>query len=82
MDAFKDSLKLELYNKFVENAAYYAPPYLPLNEFAKKRVAESFTTYSLFQQSEPGVEYEFSIFLKTEYPDYKISKTKGIFNRS
>lgn len=82
MRALKDGLKPALYNKLLEHAAYYAPPYLPLNAFAKKRIAETFTTFSVFQWQEPGVEDEFADFLKTDYPDYNMTEVRRLIKQA
>jgi len=76
MDALKDSLKPGLYNKLVEHTAYYAPPYLPLHEFSKKRIEDSFVTFSVFQWQEPGIEDEFAFYLNKVYRDYNITEVK------
>jgi hypothetical protein len=82
MDALKDSLKPGLYNKLVEHTAYYAPPYLPLHEFAKKRIKEAFVTFSIYQWREPGLENAFLDFLKTNYPGYTIGDVKRHINQT
>ena len=76
MNALKNSLKPTLYNKLVEHAAHYAPPYLPLYEFAKMRIEETFVTFSICQWREPGLEDEFIEFLKKNYPEYTLTDVK------
>ena len=81
MDAFKESLKPTLYNKLVEHAAYYAPPYLPLYEFAKERIKETFVTFSIFEWLEPGLENKLVDFIKNSYLQYFIPDVKRHINQ-
>ena len=68
--AFKGSLKPALYNKLIEHAAYYAPPYLPLEAFAHDRSGDRFTTVSIFEWEDLTFQAGFKDFLLKKYPDY------------
>ena len=74
--AFKGTLKPALYNKLIEHAALYAPPYLPLEKFAHDRFGDRFTTLSVFQWNEAAFQAEFSDFLVKKYPDYSFKKVE------
>ena len=70
LKAFKGSLKPALYNKLIECATYYAPPYLPLEAFSKTLSNDSFSTLSLYEWNDPAFQESFKDFLQKKYLDY------------
>ena len=72
LKAFKGSLKPALYNKLIEHAAYYAPPYLPLEAFSKTLSKDAFSTLSLYEWNDPGIQVSFKELLQKGYPDYTL----------
>ena len=72
LKAFKGSLKPALYNKLVEHATYYAPPYLPLEAFSKTLSKDAFSTLSLYEWNDPSIQVSFKEFLQKEYSDYTL----------
>jgi hypothetical protein len=72
LEAFKGSLKPALYSKLIEHAAYYAPPYLPLEAFSKTLSKDAFSTFSLYEWNDPAIQVSFKEFLQGKYPNYNL----------
>lgn len=70
LKALNGSLKPALYNKLIEHAAYYAPPYLPLEAFIKTYTGNAFSTFSLYEWNDPVLQSACKDFLLKKYPDY------------
>jgi len=81
LKAFKDSLKPALYNKLIEHAAYYAPPYLPLEAFSKTLSNDAFSTLSLYEWNDPAFQASFKDFLQKKYPGYAFKDVQLAVNR-
>lgn len=72
IDGFKSALKPQLFKILLENAPYYGPPYLPLQDFIQQKSKDIFPTFSVYQWKEYQSEFEF--FLKKEYTDYSFKE--------
>ena len=70
VDGLKRPLKPALYDKMIKNAAYYAPPYLPLVEMARKKGEGWLTTLSIYEWQKLQSEKVFSEMLTTTFPEY------------
>ena len=81
LKAFKGSLKPALYNKLIEHAAYYAPPYLPLEAFSKTLSNDAFSTLSLYEWNDPAFQASFKDFLLKKYPAYTFKDVQLAVNR-
>jgi hypothetical protein len=68
------ALNLALYKKLIENSFYFAPPYLPLYEFAEeiKKANSLCITVMEWEQQMKG---DFTAFFKKQYPDRNVEET-------
>lgn len=76
LETFKEGLKPALYDKMVEHAIYYAPPYIPLAAFIRKRHPEGLLSFPVFEWQQNATWALLSIFLKTSFPKYDKAEVK------
>lgn len=72
---FKSIWRPNLYQKMVENAAFLAPPYIPLFDFADREMQKTFPIFSVNDWLHQGLRDKFVDFLSKYYPAYDTSKT-------
>lgn len=75
----KAVLKTDTFNKFWENAAFYAPPYIPLCAFIRSRQKISIPLFSVLDWSSRATQEEFTRFLLSSYSDYDHELTQKYF---
>ncbi|MES1224281.1 MAG: hypothetical protein ABUT20_52790 [Bacteroidota bacterium] len=71
----KKAFKPSIYDKLIENAAYYAPPYLPVFEFAENHFKERLITFPVFQWEDPAVQKSLAEFMAHKFPAYDYNTT-------
>ncbi|SEW27263.1 hypothetical protein [Chitinophaga arvensicola] len=81
VDTFKTSFKPELYDKMIEHAIYYAPPYIPLVDFIRQQRPNGLISFPVFEWKQPGTAATLEKFLATSFPEYKISEVKKSIER-
>ena len=72
---FKSALKPPLFKLLLENAPYYGPPFIPLQNFIEKKGAQSFYTFPVYEWNQSKAQFE--AFLKKTYPDYSFEKVQA-----
>jgi len=70
LEDFKSSFKPALYSKMMENAVYYAPPFIPVAGFAAQYLKDRLITFSVYEWEEPTIKVLFDNFLKKNHPSY------------
>ncbi len=70
MDDLKSGLKQTLYTKLMENAVFYAPPYIPLMAYIKSLKTELPLFLPVFIWDNDEVKKNFKNFLSLKYSQY------------
>ncbi|MEJ7671696.1 MAG: hypothetical protein WKF59_03075 [Chitinophagaceae bacterium] len=70
----KRALNSTLYKKLIENSFYYAPPYLPLYEFAEE-IKKPNPLCITVMEWEQQMKEDFNAFFKKQYPDKNVEET-------
>jgi hypothetical protein len=68
------ALNSALYKKLTENSFYYAPPYLPLYDFAEE-IKKSNPLCITVMEWEQQMKKKFTAFFKNQYPDKNVEET-------
>lgn len=76
VETFKDGLKPALYNKMIENAIYYAPPYIPLMAFVRHRHPNGLPSLPIFEWQQAWTPEELEKFLGVHFQEYTKSEVK------
>jgi len=64
------SLKDSAYNKLIENAVWYGPPYIPMYEFAKQKNSNLVPLFSVQDWKNDEKRGELGEFIRSFYPGY------------
>jgi len=70
-------LKVDSFKKLMENAAFYAPPYVPLCAFIRSRQKTSIPLFSILDWESEGIQKEFRRFIISSYPNYDVELTEN-----
>jgi len=68
----KRALKPDLYGRLVEHSFYYAPPYLPLFQFAEQ-LRRPLTSLTLMDWEDESIKDGFTKFMGKYYPDKSLA---------
>ena len=79
-DSLKRPLKTTLYDKMIANAAYYAPPYLPLMQLAKQKGEGKVTTLSVYEWESKEIQDSLDQLLEKSFPNYARKKIDPYIN--
>lgn len=82
LKALKGGLKPALYDKLIENATWYAPPYLPLEEFSKKLSKEEFATLSVYEWNDPELQDQFKKMVADKFPAYDYKEIQRVVKQT
>ena len=63
------ALNPALYKKLIENSLYFAPPYLPLYEFAEKPKQTPLKSFTVMEWDRPEMKEKFADFFKRQFPE-------------
>jgi hypothetical protein len=81
VEGLKRPLKPALYEKMINNAAYYAPPYLPLMTLAHKKGEGWLTTLSVYEWEADETLETFDKLMSTSYPEYDKAKAMNYIQK-
>ena len=76
---FQSALKPPIFKLLLENAPYYGPAYIPLQDFIEKKEKASFYTFSVYEWEQYRTQFE--SFLKKEYPDYSFADVEAFMEK-
>lgn len=66
----RTSLKPDIFKKLIDNAVFYAPPYIPLCTFLRRREPKRIPMLSLLEWSSDVFRKDFKAFIQSEFPAY------------
>lgn len=83
IDDLKLMLQPKIYSRLLENAIYYAPPYLPVYRFAVKQTANLniYVVLAVYEWVRPDVQEHFAQFLQSDFPTYDLYTAIGAIER-
>ena len=67
----KTALKPIIFAKLLENAVFYAPPYIPLYSFANEKKKGQLITFSVYEWEQLERRGAFFAFLTKSFPEYE-----------
>lgn len=81
VETFKEGFKPELYDKMIEHAIYYAPPYIPLVAFVRQQHPKGLISFPIFEWNQLGTAAALENFLSASFPEYGIAEVKKSIGR-
>ena len=76
LEGIRNALKPALAARLLKNAAYYAPPYLPLVALAQKSGDRYLPTLSVFEWQNPEVQNSLDTMFQKEFTSYEGNKVR------
>ena len=76
---FRSALKPPLFKLLLENAPYYGPAYIPLQDFMEKKETAFFYTFSVYEWEQYKMQFE--SFLKKEYSEYSFENVQAYMKK-
>ncbi|MBX2944105.1 MAG: hypothetical protein KF860_17375 [Cyclobacteriaceae bacterium] len=70
LNQLRSSLKESTYNKLIENAVWYGPPYIPIYKFAKQKNPNLVPVFSVKDWRNNVKKQELTEFIKSFHPAY------------
>lgn len=81
LEDLKSLTKPSIYTKLLENAVSYAPPYIPLNAFARSLKLNLISFFPVYLWDNPKKIKEFTDFLEQKFPQYDKKTTLSYLRR-
>lgn len=80
LEDFKSVLKPALYNKLLENAVFYAPPYIPLTAFVASLKQDLPSFLPVYKWGDPKIKIALRAYLEKKFPSYSYTTTSAFID--